>query len=443
MATLDDIVSVQIALQTTGVTRATFGIPMIVSPLLSFPERVRVYTSYASASEDNLPQPLLTALSDCFAQTPHPAQVKVGRRAISKGVINITAVNLATYKITVGTTEYSYTADGTALASEIATGLALAVTSASNQKITATAVGDTVEVAWISQSDLSSVALSENLAWGTISPLTSATAMADDLSAILDEDSAWYGLVMTERTKQDQLNAAEWTEANQKLFITATNEADVLVAGTTTDLLSLLKDTRYFRTAAIYHADADTQYPDAAWAGRVFTIAPGGETWALKSLSSITASKITATQRQTIYNKGGNTFEFYQSQIALTNPGKVAAGEWIDVIRFRDWLKDTIQVNMTQMLINRDKLPYTNAGIQVAVNNLRASLQEGVNAGGIAGDELDSAGKTVPGYIITFPNAIDVPNSVKDTRILELGFKARIAGAIHAVNVTGSLAYEL
>jgi len=70
MASLDDIVSVSIALQTTGVTRGDFGTPMIVAPLMTFPERVRVYTSYAAAAEDDLPPNLLTALSDCFGQTP-------------------------------------------------------------------------------------------------------------------------------------------------------------------------------------------------------------------------------------------------------------------------------------------------------------------------------------------------------------------------------------
>ena len=48
MATLDDIVSVQIALQTTGVVRGDFGTPMIVAPLMTFAERVRVYTSYSA-----------------------------------------------------------------------------------------------------------------------------------------------------------------------------------------------------------------------------------------------------------------------------------------------------------------------------------------------------------------------------------------------------------
>lgn len=445
MATLDDIVSVQIALQTTGVARGEFGVPMIVAPLMSFTERVRVYTSYAAAAEDNLPQPLLTALSDCFSQTPRPRRVKVGRRSVSKGVVTVSEVtNLGTYTITTSNGEtYSFTADANATASEIVTGLAAAITADTNEKITATVVGNTLELAYISQSDRVGVTLGSGLAWGTISPLTAPTAVADDLAAILDEDQAWYGLVLTERTKTDQIKAAEWTEANEKLFITATDEADVLNAGVTTDLISTLKNSRYFRTAVLYHTNAATEYPDAAWAGRVFTIQPGGETWALKSLASITPATLTATQKQTIVNKGGNTFEFYQSQVALTNPGKTAAGEWIDVIRFRDWLKDTIQVNMVQMLINRDKVPYTDQGIQLCVNNLRKSLQEGQNVGGIAPDELDAAGKTVPGFVITYPRSVELASSIKASRTLSLGFQARLAGAIHVVNVDGALSYEL
>lgn len=443
MATLDDIVSVQIALQTTGVTRGDFGTPMIVAPLMTFPERVRVYTSYNAASEDDLPPALLTALSDCFGQIPRPRQVKVGRRAVLKGVIEVAdLIALGTYSFKVNGESYSYTADGTPTKTEIVTGLAAAVTADTDEIITATVAGDTLEIAWIG-SNIGSVELVSNLQWGTITPLAAANAVANDLDAILDEDNRWYGLVMVERVKQTQLDAAEWTEANDKLFITATNEADVLNPSLTTDLLSLLKNSRYFRTAVLYHTNATTEYPDAAWAGRVFTIKPGGETWALKQLASVTPSPLTSTQKQTVVNKGGNTFEFYQTQIALTNPGKVAAGEWIDVIRFRDWLKDTIQVNMTQMMINRDKIPYTDAGIQLCVNNLRKSLQEGQNVGGIAPDELDANNNTVPGFIITYPRSVELASSIKASRVLSLGFTARLAGAIHVVEITGALAYEL
>ena len=444
MASLDNIVNVQIALQTTGVTRGEFGIPMIVAPLMTFTERVRVYNSYNEASEDDLPPSLLTALSDCFGQIPRPRQVKVGRRSVLTAIINVTELlPLGTYSITVGAETYSFTADASPLATEIVTGLAAAITTDTNEKITATVVGSTLQIAYISQADLAGVSLSTGLGWGLISPLSAGTAVGDDLDAILDEDARWYGLVMTERVKQTQLDAAAWTEANDRLFITATSEADVLNPALATDLISVLKNTRYFRTAVMFHTNAATEYPDAAWAGRVFTIQPGGETWALKGLASVTPSPLTATQRQTVINKGGNTFEFYQTQVALTNPGKVAAGEWIDVIRFRDWLKDTIQVNMVQMMINRDKVPYTDQGIQLCVNNLRKSLQEGQKVGGIAPDELDAAGATVPGFILTFPRSVELASSIKASRILDIGFTARLAGAIHVVNVSGALAYEL
>ena len=443
MATLDDIVSVQIALQTTGVARGNFGTPMIVAPLMTFPERVRVYTSYNAASEDDLPPNVLTALSDAFGQIPRPRQIKVGRRSVLKGVIQVAdLIALGTYSFTVGSDTYSYTADGTPTAAEIVAGLAAAVLADTNEIITATVVGNTLEVAWTGN-NIDSIALLSHLQWGTITPLAAGSAVADDLDAITDEDQSWYGLVMVERVKQTQLAAAEWTEANDRLFITATNEADVLNAGVTTDLLSVLKNTRYYRTAALFHTKAATEYPDAAWAARVFTIQPGAETWALKGLASVTPSPLTATQKQTVVNKGGNTFEFYQAQVALTNPGKVSAGEWIDVIRFRDWLKDVIQTNMAQMMINRDKVPYTDPGIQLCVNNLRKSLQEGVNVGGIAPDELDANGNTVPGFVITYPRSVELAPNIKASRVLSLGFTARLAGAIHVVEITGALAYEL
>jgi hypothetical protein len=442
MSTLDDIVSVQIALQTTGVAKGNFGTPMIVAPLMTFAERVRVYTSYNAASEDDLPPNVLTALSDAFGQIPRPRQIKVGRRAVLKGVINVASlIALGTYSFKVDNDTYSFVADGTPTAAEIVAGLAAVVLADTDETITAVAVGDTLEVAWIST--VGSIELLTNLQWGLISPLAALSAVADDLDAITGEDPAWYGLVMVERVKQTQLDAAEWTEANDRLFITATDEADVLNAGLSTDLLSVLKNTRYYRTAALFHTNAATEYPDAAWAARVFTIQPGAETWALKGLASVTPSPLTATQKQTIYNKGGNTFEFYQTQLALTNPGKVAAGEWIDVIRFRDWLKDNIQVNLIQMMINRDKVPYTDQGIQLCVNNLRKSLQEGVNVGGIAPDELDENGTTVPGFIVTYPRSVDISPATKSSRILSLEFVARLAGAIHMVEISGALAYEL
>ena len=442
MASLNDISNVNISRKTLGVSRGVFGVPMIVAPLLTFPERVRTYTSYPAAAQDNLPTNVLSALSAYFNQNPRPNVVKLCRRAVLKAVINVSAVTaLATYSFKVNSETYSYTADGTPTAAEIVTGLALAVTSDTDEVITATAVGNTLEIAWIST--VGSVSLVSGLSWGTISPLAASTAVADDLNAIKAADSALRGLVMAERVKQTQLDAAAWAESNQRQFVTATDESGVLVQGTTTDLFSLLKASNYFYTDPIYHAAAATEYPDAAWLGRVYTIAPGSETWANKSLAGITPSNITDTEKAVILSKNGNVVEKYSENITLINPGTAASGEWIDVVRFRDWLADTIRANMAQMTINRDKIPYTDAGIQLCVNNLRKSLQEGQNAGGIAPDELDAQGNSVPGFVITYPLAADVSPTIKQTRVVYLSFVARLAGAVHLTEITGSLAYEI
>jgi hypothetical protein len=444
MATLDDITLVQIGLNTTGVARADFGTSLIVGPHLGFTNRVQAYTKYDDVVSAGLPADITAAAQAAFAQTPHPKFVKIGRRNVGTAIIKINAVNLTTYTITITGTSpevYSFTSDATAIAAEIATGLALAITSDSNETLTATVVNTTdIQLAWISQANLQTVKLGSNLSWGTI---TAVDTVAVDMNAIRQEDNSWYGLISSDRTKQVQLDFAAWTETQDKIFGCASSEAAILTPGTTTDVISVLKNTRYYRTYIGYSALATTQYPDSAWMNALFPLQPGSETWALKKLSGVTPDNLTNTDRNTIINKGGNTFEFYQFQIALTGPGKTAAGEWIDIIRGRDWLKDLIQTNMVQMVINRAKVPYTDGGIQLCVNNLRKSLEQGQRVGFIAPDEVDSNGKTVPGFVITAPLSQSIDPLVKASRVLTLEFTARIAGAIHVININGNVGYSL
>jgi len=203
-----------------------------------------------------------------------------------------------------------------------------------------------------------------------------------------------------------------------------------------------LQNLQYLRTALIAHKAAATEYPEMAWMGRCFTIAPGGETWALKSLAAITPSKFSDTEQSYIFQKNANAYEQYAENTYLINKGKVASGEWIDVVRFRDWLVDTIQKNMASLMIRQKKVPYTNGGIALIVNNLNGSLIQGQQAGGIAPDERDSEGNTIPGFRITYPNAADVSADIKATRTLYIEFVALLAGAIQLVEITGSLTYS-
>jgi len=441
MGTLNDIVSVQIALNTAAVERADFGTQLIAAPLASFAERVRTYTSFDSENPDNLPLDVMKALSAAFSQTPHPNKVKVGRLSIdSVNIAPVDAVANAVYGLKVGTTVISVTAASSPTTSTIATQLATAINTAA-LGVTATAAAGVVELVFTS--GIVPLTSFVKVQWGDVTPAAAANSLTTDLGAIRNEDNAWYCLHLTERTQARILEAAAWTETQEKIFGTAVQEAGSTNAGSTTDTGYLLKNSQYYRTFWSYQKNANTEYPEIAWASRVLTIAPGGDTWALKRLAAVTPDKLTATERTVIFGKNGNTFEYYQPSIALTNPGKVAAGEWIDIIRFRDYLKDLIQTNMVQLMINRDKIPYTDGGIQLLGNNLKSSLRTGQNVGGIAPDELDAEGKPVPGFNVTIPLNSEIDDAIKASRVVYFKFNARIAGAIHVANISGALAYSL
>jgi len=442
MATLADIVNVDIALNTTSVQRGTFGIPLIAAPLASFAERVRSYTEFDSTNPDNLPPSVMTALSDVFAQTPRPSVVKVGRLSIASVVIApVDAVANAVYSLKVGTVPVSVTAVASPTTSTIATQLAAAITTALGAGGTATASAGNVTITYTGA--VIPLTAFSKVQFGTITPSATANILTADLGAINNADSFFYFLLLTERTKARVLEAAAWTETQDKIFFTASDEAAILAQGTNTDILSQLKALNYFRTVAGYHAEAATEYVDAAWVGRGSTTQPGSETWALMQLSSVTGDKFDKTTQTTIRGKGGNTFERYSDQFSLTNEGKTVSGEWIDVIRFRDWLKDYIGTSMVQLMINRDKVPYTDGGIQLLATNLRASLRQGQTVGGIAPDETGPSNEKLPGFNITAPRSFEVSDAIKASRTVYLKFNARIAGAIHIADINGALAYSL
>ncbi|SQI42337.1 Protein of uncharacterised function (DUF3383) [Leminorella richardii] len=270
-----------------------------------------------------------------------------------------------------------------------------------------------------------------------------AASMSAQLSAIQAEDANWYGFALTKRDAALQMAAAEWAETQTKIFFTSSADEDIVDASSSADIVSRLMEKRFLRTAVIVDKHAADQYLEMAWMGRCFTIAPGGETWALKQLSGVQASDWSATEQQTIVKKGGNTFERFAPQIYLTTPGKVVSGEWVDVIRFRDWLADTIQTSLSTLMINRNKVPYTDGGIALIVNNLTGCLMEGQRVGGIAPDEIDADGNSVKGFVVTYPRSVEVPFQDKAARVLNLSFSARLAGAIHLTNIDGNLSYEL
>lgn len=236
------------------------------------------------------------------------------------------------------------------------------------------------------------------------------------------------------------LDVVQWTESQEKMCC-YTELAD-----------SPSFDTSYFRSFGIFGKTVmgqdlalshyDNLAMNVAWVARCLSYHAGAETWNFKQLASMFPSSLTETQKQTLSN--GN-ITYFQTSASKNLPfgSKTLSGEWIDVVRFRDWLKHDIQFRVAQLFIANAKIPYTTSGIALVQNQMIASLKSGVSWGGIAEDEYDEDGVLIPSFTTSVPSSSNITSSQKSSRKLDgCTFTARIAGAIHMTDIKGSLTYD-
>lgn len=251
----------------------------------------------------------------------------------------------------------------------------------------------------------------------------------ETLDAIAEYDSGWYALATESIDAADIAEIAAWIQARDKLYVARTTDADI-ITGAADDLASDLDGGEMFRTMLVYHTLAASQYIDAAILGNTLVRDPGSQTWAFKQLVTITPDKLSASARNYLKTKGAN---YYVSEagIPIVLPGQVAGGEWTDIIRGTDWLKVRMQERIFTALANNPKIPYTNKGIAVIEAMIRAQLEQGVSVGLIADDTA---------HTVTVPDITETDPTDRQQRILrDVNFVARLAGAIHFIEVRGTV----
>ena len=261
-------------------------------------------------------------------------------------------------------------------------------------------------------------------------PIQPSASVTSDLDAIQLENPNWYAIVSTDRSQATVLEIAAWTQPRIKLFGIASSEQEIinLPPGETTSIAAKLNIAGYDRTFVMYHQDADSDYPEAAWFGRVLPLEPGSETWKFKTLNGVPYSNLTTTQSNNARGKKANTYELIAG-VRITQEGTVASGEFIDIIRGIDWLTSTMQIYVYSVLVNNNKVPYTDAGIAAIEAQVRRALQQGIDQQFIAED---------PAPVVTVPRVADVAPNDKANRILRnVRFTATLSGAIHYVRING------
>ena len=262
--------------------------------------------------------------------------------------------------------------------------------------------------------------------------------------------SGWYCICPAGVDESELSSLAAYVETQEKMMIYT--ELNFFGAGEDGEDAPTV-DNIYYRTAGIYGRESSDQedddipeankYINVAFAVAWLANESGSETAAFKTLSGVYPAELTSTEQQSLKESCLSYFTTIGSK-NVTMIGKVLADEWMDIIRFRDWLKNDMQVAIATIFLELPKIPYTDGGISLIQNAMEASLQRGQIAGGIAEDEYDDDGNETLGYQTSVPSALDITDSEKASRELtDCKFTARLAGAIHSAEIKGSLAYSL
>jgi len=452
---LDDIVNVTITKTTATVSRVGFGTPMILSAeadgLLA--TTAKVYgPNLSELTDDGFSAAGTTAakFTALISQNPKPSQIIVGKRSNTPTkTVTLTPVakNSTDYTVTIGgrgplstspAEVFTYTSDATATVAEITAGL-VALIDAGTQNVNATDNTTDLTIATsATPGGADAAAFPFSLTIGDRTCLTAQDTTADpglstDISAVrtnTDGNDDWYCLILDSSGKAEIEAVASVIETAPKLFMAVSNDEDILSASTT-DVASVLQDNNYARTALLWHQHPDDG-PEAGWAGGLLPKDPGSVTWKFKTIagSIVTSPDLSPSEVSSLEGKNGNSYRLRQG-VSMTAQGTTGSGEFIDITRFIDFLKARIQERVFFSLASLDKVPFTDQGIAIIENDLRAVLNLGIRVGGLSND---------PEPTITVPKAADVDPIDKNNRLLpDVDFQATLAGAIHAVEINGRL----
>ena len=430
MPNLNSIIDVQITRETKTPTQKGFGTLLILGTNAVFAEKLRAYSDLEEVLSDfTTADEEYKFAAKAFGQDIKPEVVKIGKRLADVAQISnvnpTTIANSTLYRVTLNGVNCDYTSDGTATGPEIQAGLIAAINGSSQASVLTAAAGsgNSVDITSDTAGLGFSISASANIAVTTpTANVNAATTLAD----IQEVDDDFYCVALTSRAQKDILDVAAYIEGQFKIFAACSSEAGVLTTGTT-DSAYLLSQQTYDRTFFLYSGD-QANGPEAGWVGGQLPKDPGSITWKFKTIKGIAADALTTTQATNARNKKANVY-IPMAGINMTQEGVMASGEFIDIIQGADFITARLQETIYQRLVNVDKIPFTNAGIDIIVNLMRQVLQIAVDDNKILSD-----------FTITKPDVADISDLDKGARFLDnLEFEGTLQGAVHKMKIRGRL----
>lgn len=277
---------------------------------------------------------------------------------------------------------------------------------------------------------------------------TSAALLKTELDKTYDFDNDWYWLntevLLRDNVKIDGL--IEWIEAKNKLAVIDSNDVGHEAQNNTTCVSARHKGT-VERTAVFYHTSA------AEWGG--FALAASLGTRNFDEANSAYTAKFKRLRGVAPINKGSaavqaitgftpalgqsttaghcaNTYVDIGGRDFVIEGSVLTPNVFIDEIHSTDWIIARTEEELLGILLNNDRVPFTDAGMEQLASAARTVMRQATRAGLVAQDLNPLTGLYEPAVIITVPSVFDVPESQRKARIAPaIQVRFRYAGAVH------------
>lgn len=479
------VVSVSVSLTPAGAQAQSLSNLLLlgISAVIDTVERTRVYTDLSGVAADfGTTAEEYLAASRWFGQSPQPTSLTIGRwiKTAASGGLRCAPLppsgQIMTAWNAIVAGGFTFTKDGgspTAI-----TGLNFSAASNLNAvagliqaamtgvtclwnatyqrfEFTSTTTGASSSISFLSAPgggvDISNMLAGRSTASGAYVFTGQAAETAVECLSLMDLTlgQKWYAAFICTADDNDHLACADFIEGTdtKHLYVVSTQEAGVLVAATTSDIATQLKDLGYGRTFVQY--SGTSPYAAVSAMGRILTTDFSGSntvmTLKFKQEPGVVAESLNVNQVNAAEGKNCNLFLNYNNDTAILEQGVMANGTFLDIVTGTDWLATAIQTSIYNLLYTSiTKIPQTDQGMQLLTTQVASICAQGVVNGLIAPGIWNSDGfgtlkqgdYMAQGFYIYSPPVAQQNQADRAARMASpIMVAAKLAGAIHSASV--------
>lgn len=253
-----------------------------------------------------------------------------------------------------------------------------------------------------------------------------------EIVKLQSEAADWFFLVTDATDDADKLAIATYIETQTAVYVFSDHNT-ATITNATTDIFSTMKEQSLMRSIGIHVKDAAVVAAEAALVGKFAVDVIGSNLWLHKTLTTLTPENFSSTEVGYLNGKNALYYTKVGADSVVEGMANVVGGEKIHVILGAIWLEVRIGEAFWNLLYTKNRILYTNGGIDQFKAVLVTILNQAVDNNILTGDTP---------FQITVPDANKLTSAERASGVLsKITFRARLAGAIIFVDAVEGTVY--